>query len=184
MAAGPAPSAWRASGVVTKERAVGREAAAAKRRREADAEPPPAATAAAPAASAAAAAAPAAAKPAPAAKRPLPAAFAPRGPHAAVLFVGNMPLTAPAAAVEAVLARFGGVRRVHLETNNSGKPAGFAYVEFSDQAAASAALRATAAAGGRLVLDGRQLSLQAYTAASNYRNPDGSRRKRAKGGDR
>ena len=86
------------------------------------------------------------------------------------------PKEATPASLSAALAPFGAVKRAHLETNNSGKPAGFAYVEFGSAAAAAAARAAT----GTLALGGRSLSLAAYTPEANYRKPDGSRAKRAK----
>jgi RNA recognition motif-containing protein len=78
------------------------------------------------------------------------------------------------AAVSAALARFGRVR-VHFEVSNSGRPAGFGYAEFESAAAAAAA---SGAAG--LAVDGRELRVAPYTAQSNFRNADGSRRKEKK----
>ena len=179
VTSGAMTSAWRSSVVVTKERLV----ASKKRKREgvdanASTEPPVKAALAKNAKSAADAADTTASRTsapdAPVAKRALPAAFMTSKPTAC-LFVRNLPLDASAASIRGILARFGDVRRVHLETNNSGRPAGFGYVEFETPAAAAAA-RATTG----LTLDGRDLSLAAYTADANYRNADGSRKREKK----
>jgi hypothetical protein len=111
--------------------------------------------------------------------RPALPAFMPEEPERC-LYVGNLPHDASSdAAVKEALKRFGKVRQVHLEVNNNGKPAGFAYVEFKAPSSVAAAVEGASATP--LEVGGRPLRLLAYTPNLNYRNPDGSR-KREKAG--
>ena len=111
-------------------------------------------------------------------RRALPPAFVPKS-SAACVFIGNLPLTADAAALSALLSRFGALRGpAHIERNNAGRPVSFGYAEFATPAAAAAALRGAGAAPPEL--GGFALTVKAYTPESNYRRPDGSRAKRPK----
>ena len=68
---------------------------------------------------------------------------------------------------------------MHIEVNNSGKSAGFGYVELASPALAVALLQRLGARDVPVV--GRPLRLAAYSEAINHRNPDGSRKRRVRG---
>ena len=58
------------------------------------------------------------------------------------LFVGNLPYTATEAALRELFSAVGSLSYVYLPTDReSGKPRGFAFVEFNDRAQAEEAIR-------------------------------------------
>lgn len=71
------------------------------------------------------------------------------------LYVGNLPFSASEGDLESMFSQYGQLDSVSLvRDRDSGQPRGFAFVEFSDDAAAEAAIAATNGAdmGGRALM--------------------------------
>ena len=83
------------------------------------------------------------------------------------LYVGNLPFDVDEEDVKALLeARFGELEALLFPRNNSGRPAGHAYVSFADAAAIEAALAPDCAP---VLLHERELRLARYSASKRER---------------
>jgi hypothetical protein len=119
----------------------------------------------------------AAAPPTEAAKRPARDSFVPEDPSR-VVFAGNLPFTCSGEDVrQAFEAQALRVRRVHLETKPSGKPAGFAYVELDRADQVEGVLKG----GAGVVVGERKLSFKPFSAEDVwYAGESGKRREHKK----